>query len=382
MANLYYLQPLLDQVTKAFAVGTAAAGFLVTLLQIGYGFGLAFLVPLGDLIPRRRLVVAVFFASAVAMAAGGLVHSYLVFAILAVVIGMTSIAGQILIPFSADTAAPNRRARTVAILMSGMLSGILFSRSVSGVVAQLAGWRSVYFGAAVLLGIEGIALAILLPNEQARPRRKLSDTLLGSIRLVRTHAQLRRRGLSGGLAMATFSALWTTIAFHLSAAPFNLSKASIGALGLLGIAGIAAANGAGRLSDRQHQWASSLSAAILMLSGYVLLLLSGSSLLIIALGMFILDAGIWANQVTNQSIIFELAPQERSQITSAYMVMYFGGGAVGSGLAGWIYEMHGWMGASWFGVSLGIASVIVALVLPPRLPSEVLRVDGSHYASN
>ena len=200
MANLYYLQPLLDQVTKAFAVGTAAAGFLVTLLQIGYGFGLAFLVPLGDLIPRRRLVVAVFFASAVAMAAGGLVHSYLVFAILAVVIGMTSIAGQILIPFSADTAAPNRRARTVAILMSGMLSGILFSRSVSGVVAQLAGWRSVYFGAAVLLGIEGIALAILLPNEQARPRRKLSDTLLGSIRLVRTHAQLRRRGQGRGCA--------------------------------------------------------------------------------------------------------------------------------------------------------------------------------------
>ena len=347
MANLYYLQPLLDQVTKAFAVGTAAAGFLVTLLQIGYGFGLAFLVPLGDLIPRRRLVVAVFFASAVAMAAGGLVHSFL-------------------IPFSADTAAPNRRARTVAILMSGMLSGILFSRSVSGVVAQLAGWRSVYFGAAVLLGIEGIALAILLPNEQARPRRKLSDTLLGSIRLVRTHAQLRRRGLSGGLAMATFSALWTTIAFHLSAAPFNLSKASIGALGLLGIAGIAAANGAGRLSDRQHQWASSLTAAIFMLFGYVLLLLSGSSLLIVALGMFIL----------------ELAPQERSQTTSAYMVMYFGGGAVGSGLAGWIYEMHGWMGASWFGVSLGIASVIVALVLPPRLPSEVLHVDGSHYASN
>jgi predicted MFS family arabinose efflux permease len=383
VANLYYLQPLLDQITKTFTVGAAAAGFLVTLTQVGYGFGLAFVVPLGDLIPRRRLVVSVFFASAIVMAAGGLMRSYAPFAIVAVLIGITSVAGQILIPFSADLAAPHRRARTVAILMSGMLSGILFSRAVSGIVAQLAGWRSVYFGAAALLVIEGLALIVLLPAEQPRPHRRLADTLLGSIRLVRTLPQLRRRGLSGGLAMATFSVLWTTIAFHLAAAPFHMSKAGIGSLGLLGVAGIVAANGAGKLSDKHHQWASSLGAATLMLAGYVMLFLAGSSILVVALGMFVLDAGIWANQVTNQSIIFELAPQERSQMTSAYMVMHFGSGAIGSGLAGWIYEKQGWTGACWLGVSLGIASVIVALVFPPRLPDGALEPRPPHRpASN
>lgn len=368
MANLYYLQPLLDQITKTFFVDTTAAGFLVTLIQIGYGLGLAILVPLGDLLPRRRLVVAIFIASAIAMAASGLMHSYWPFAIVTVLVGITSVAGQILIPFSADLATPDRRARTVAILMTGLLSGILFSRAASGIIAQLAGWRSVYFGASALLALEALVLIALLPAERPRPPVKTSDTLLGSIRLVRRLPELRRRGLSGGLAMATFSALWTTIAFHLASAPFHMSKAGIGSLGLLGIAGIAAANAAGKLSDKRHQWASSFGAALLMLSGYVVLSLAGSSILAVGLGMLILDAGIWGNQVTNQSIIFELAPNERSQTTSAYMVMYFGSGAIGSGLAGWIYGRQGWTGACWLGVGLGVASVVVALLFPPRLP--------------
>ncbi len=324
-------------------------------------------MPLGDLIPRRRLVVVVFLASALAMAISAIAHSYGLFAILAVIVGLTSVGGQILIPFSADLSSPERRARTVAVLMSGLLMGILLSRTVSGIVAQLAGWRSVYYGAAALMALEALALVRLLPQERPRPHASLSDTLLGGIRLVRQLPQLRRRGLAGALAMATFSALWTTIAFHLSASPFRLSQAAIGAFGLLGVAGVVAANAAGRLSDQHRQQWSSFIAALLMLLGYAALLVGARNIVVIAIGIFVLDAGVQGMQVTNQSVIYALAPDARSRITSAYMVMYFAGGAAGSGFAGWIYDAHGWRGACWFGIALGCASVAIALLAPPKL---------------
>ena len=357
----------MNEVARSFSIGTAAAGLLVTLTQVGYGLGLAVIVPLGDLLPRRRLVVVVFLASAVAMAISAIAHSYGLFAILAVIVGLTSVGGQILIPFSADLSSPERRARTVAVLMSGLLMGISLSRTVSGVVAQLAGWRSVYYGAAALMALEALVLVWLLPQERPRPHASLSDTLLGGIRLMRQLPQLRRRGLAGALAMATFSALWTTIAFHLSASPFHLSQAAIGAFGLLGVAGVVAANAAGRLSDQHRQKWSSFVAALLMLVGYAALLMGASNIVVIALGIFELDAGVQGMQVTKQSVIYALAPDARSRITSAYMVMYFAGGAAGSGFAGWIYAAHGWQGACWFGIALGGASVAIALLVPPEL---------------
>jgi predicted MFS family arabinose efflux permease len=357
VANLYYLQPLLHEVRGEFRVGTANASLLMTLTQIGYAAGLAFLVPLGDRIRRRRLIVTIFLAAAAAMVLGALLSSFIPFALVTLVIGVSSVGGQIIVPFAADLAEPSQRGRVIARVMTGLLIGILLSRTVSGLIAQVAGWHAVYWAAAALLAAMALVLGRVLPDEPARHDMSYRALVTSVFRLLVTEPQLRRRAWIGTMAFASFSTMWTTLSFHLAAAPLHYSNAVIGLFGLLGVAGVLAANAAGHFADRHHGHRTAIAAAALMTFAYAVLSLGRDDFWTMALGIVILDAGMQGSHITNQSIIYALVPEARSRMNSAYMVCCFTGASLGSYVSGQVYAAFGWTGECWLGAALGVATL-------------------------
>ncbi len=361
VANLYYLQPLLHQVEESFHVGSAAASSLITLTQVGYAAGLVLIVPLGDLHPRRILVVAVVVLAAVAMAAGAVLPSFAGFAAVTLLIGLASVGGQIMIPFAADLAVPERRGRVVGRLMSGLLAGILLSRTVSGFVADAAGWRAVYWLAAGLMAVLAVLLAFALPSEKPRPKSSWGSLVTSSFALLGTLPELRRRAWLGATMFACFSVLWTTLAFLLSGSPYHYSNGVIGLFGLLGVAGVAAANIAGKLADSDRTRLATLTSGGLVIASFGLLAIGRSVLLALVAGIILLDLGVQGMQITNQSIIYALAPDARSRINSAYMFCYFVGGALGSLVAGVVYSAGGWVATCGLGAFIALAGVAPSL---------------------
>ena len=362
VANLYYLQPLLHQVTHDFHISATSGAMLVTLIQAGYAVGLAFVVPLGDLLARRRFAVAVFALASVVAMAGALVHSFILFAVVTFLLGMASVGGQLIIPFGANMAPPAQRGRVVARLMTGLLIGILLSRSVSGFIAEFAGWRAVYWTASGALAAMAIVLYRVLPDEASRPRVSYGHLLAGTLELFVTLPLLRRRALYGALIFAAFSVLWTTLAFHLSAAPFHYNNLVIGLFGLFGIAGVLAANLAGHNADRQQTHRATIVGSLLIALSFIVMYVGQHTLLLLALSIVMLDAGMQGLQVTNQSIIYSLVPESSSRVNSAYMVCAFAGAALGSFAAGQCYAHAGWRGVTLLGGGIGLAILALALL--------------------
>ena len=361
VANLYYLQPLLHQISESFHVGIARASLLMTLIQVGYAIGLAFVVPLGDIWPRRHLVVGIFSLAAVTLALAATLDSFTLLASITVLIGLLSVGGQVLVPLAADLAEPRERGRVIARVMTGLLLGILLSRTVSGLLAQVAGWRSVYWVAAGALATMALVLLKVLPEEAPRERVRYHRLVVGVFSLLVTQRELRRRAYFGALIFACNSTLWTTLSFLLAAGPFHYSNAVIGLFGLFGVAGVIAANFAGHQADRQRTHASTIVTASMLLVSFGVLALGRDTVVLLALGIVLLDAGMQGMQILNQSVIYALVPDGRSRTNSAYMVCGFAGASVGSLLAGQLYAHDGWYGDCWLGAGLAVALLVPAI---------------------
>ncbi len=360
VANLYYAQPVLHEVSRAFHSGPGSTSSVITATQVGYAAGLLLVVPLGDLHPRRPLVTRLFGISAVALVACALSPDLWFFALASVAVGAASVAGQVMIPFAADLAPEERRGRVVARIMSGLLTGILLARTVSGLVAQAAGWRAIFWFSAALMVCFAVVLWRALPTEGPRPHRSYGQLVGSSLRLLATEPVLRRRAWHGACAFAMFSVLWTTLAFLLSGAPYHYSNAVIGLFGLVGVGGIAAANLAGKLADSARVGSTTVVSGILLLGSFALLWAGRTSLGALIAGIVVLDIGTQGMQITNQAVIYALRPDARSRINSAYMVCYFVGGAVGSVTAGAVYGTHGWGGVCVLGACIGLGTLAMS----------------------
>jgi predicted MFS family arabinose efflux permease len=362
VANLYYAQPLLHEVALTFHVGSAAAATVVTCTQIGYAAGLLLVVPLGDLHPRRTLVVIVFCLAGMSLVICALAPSLWLFEVGSVAVGGASVAGQIMVPFAADLASPERRGRVVARIMTGLLTGILLARTVSGLVAQVAGWRAIYWISAGLMVVFAGLLWRALPREPQRPHVPYWDLVGSSFRLLAEVPMLRRRAWHGACAFATFSVLWTSLAFLLSGPPYHYSNAVIGLFGLAGVGGVAAANLAGKLADADRTVLTTVVSGILLTGSFALLAAGKTSLALLLAGIVVLDLGTQGMQITNQAIIYALRPEARSRINSAYMFCYFVGGAIGSITAGVVLASSGWDGICVLGAGFGALTLAMTLV--------------------
>ncbi len=380
VANLYYLQPLLHQISRDFSVGITHATLLMTLIQAGYAIGLAFVVPLGDVVARRKLAVGIFVLAAVMMLVAASLHSFFLLTLVMLVIGLTSVGGQVLIPLAADLAAESERGRVIARVMSGLLVGILLSRTFSGLIAQWAGWRSVYLIAAGALTVMAVLLWLNLPDEAPRARVAYRRLIAGVFTLYRTEPVLRRRAYFGAMIFACNNVLWTTLSYLLAGSPFHYSNAVIGLFGLFGVGGVMAANAAGHHADRQRQSVTTIVFTALLLVSFGMLALGRGDVAALAVGIVLLDTGMQGTQITNQSVIYGLVPQARSRINSAYMVAGFTGASLGSFLSVQAYAHFGWYGDCGLGALLGVGLVVPAVLwrrsAAPRPRRAVAGVDS------
>jgi predicted MFS family arabinose efflux permease len=357
VASNYLAQPLLDTISHELRVSSGVAGLIVTTAQAGYAAGLILLLPLGDLFERRRLITTLAVITAVGLAAAALAPSAGFFMAAAGLVGLTSVMAQILVPFAATLSPDAERGRVLGTVMSGLLLGILLARTVSGLVAQAAGWRTVYWLAAALMLAQAVLLWAKLPTYHQHVGLSYPRLLGSVLKIARAEPVLRLRAVYGALSFAAFSVLWTTLAFLLSAPPYGYGEGTIGLFGLVGAAVALTASVVGRFTDRG--WSRRLTgvSALLLLVGYVLLWMGGSSLAALLAGVVVLDIGSNGVHITNQSEIYRLQPEARSRVNAFYMTSCFVGAAAGSAVAAFVYERWIWDGVCALGVAIGLASL-------------------------
>jgi predicted MFS family arabinose efflux permease len=360
VANVYYAQPLLATIAAAFGRPVADLGYVVTLTQLGYAGGFILIVPLGDVVDRRALVLRLLAANVIALGIIVCSPNYATFAAGCVLLGVTSCSTQILIPMAASLADPASRGRAVGVVMSGLLLGILLARIVAGYVAHWAGWRAIY-AVAVAAGIAIAAvLAIALPRRAQPAMHFRYASLLASLaQLMRRERLLVLRSVYGALAFACFSTVWTGLTFVLSRPPYGYDEAQIGLFGIVGVIGALAAQSSGRLVDLGHENKVTGAFAATILIAFAPLAGGSTSLPLLVVGTLLLDVGVQGLHIANQGVIFAIDANARSRIMTAYLASYFVGGALGSSVAGAAWSAAGWPGVCVAGAALAGTAMLV-----------------------
>jgi len=361
VANLYYNQPILPEIARTFGVPDHAIGLIPTLTQVGYGAGMLLVVPLGDSHERRRLVLILTGLVTLALLGAAAAPSLAVLALVSVAIGVTTCVPQILVPYAATLAPPEERGRAVGIVTSGLLFGVLLSRTLAGLIGEALGWRAVYLFAAGLMVLLGVVLRLELPpSEPAAPMPYRA--LLRSMRaLVREEPELRLHALLGALTFAALAAFWATLALFLRDLPPHYGPRTAGLFGVVGVAGALAAPLVGRAADARSDRRINAIAIASMLIGFAVLDAAHGNLVGIAVGVVLLDFGAQANHISNQTRIFALREEARSRVNTIYMVTYFAGGALGAYGGTLAYTAWGWIGVCAVGAAIsgaGLAAVL------------------------
>ncbi|MFD0417780.1 MFS transporter [Streptomyces sp. NPDC127108] len=363
VANVYFAQPLLATLSQDFGISEGAVGAIVTLTQIGYGLGLFLIVPLGDLIDRKRLITVQLVLLALALTAVGLSGTASVLLIGMTLMGFLAVVTQSLVVFAASLAGPDQRGRVVGLVTSGVVIGILLARTASGLLADLASWRTVYLASAALTLALTLALHRELPRRTTpRPALNYGQLLASTVTLFTRERVFRDRALLALLVFAAFSTLWSCVALPLSEPPQSLTHTAIGAFGLVGAAGALAAAPAGRLHDRGFAQRTTGTALALLVASWLPLAFTRQSLWALAVGAILLDLAVQAVHVTNQSLIYGLRPDAGGRLIGGYMVFYSIGSATGALASTAVYAAAGWgavcvLGAAISATALGLWAV-------------------------
>ena len=366
-ANLYYTQPLLVDLQADFHASPGETGWVPTLAQVGYALGMLLVVPLGDVVARRPLILRLVALTALLLAAAPLSPSLAVLAGLHLFIGLCTCVPQLLVPLAADLAPPAQRGRVVGTVMSGLLVGILLSRTFSGVVGESAGWHVVFWAGAAMTAVIWLLLRTSLPVEPPRTHLPYGQLLHSCGSLVRRYPDLRLHSALGGLAFAAFTVFWVTLVFQLATLPGNYGARTAGLYGVIGVVGALTAPLVGRVADARGGRVVNAIGCALILVSFGLLWVGGKSLLLIGLAVVLLDFGTQASHINNQTRIFALDPAARSRLNTVYMVTYFTGGALGSLAGTWAWVHAGWAGVCTVGAGL---SALALLLLGARRLAE------------
>ncbi|CAI8909238.1 MFS transporter [Pseudomonas sp. IT-P291] len=360
VANVYFAQPLLDSMAQSLGVDSSMIGFVVTATQVGYALGLLFIVPLGDLLNRKGLILTQVLLSAIALAGVGAAQQWLTLLGAMIVVGLLAVMVQVLVAYAAVLATPSQRGQAVGTVTSGIVLGILLARFTSGLIADLAGWRAVYFvSSGLMLTLAAVFWKVLPPAVTPRNRYTYPVLIRSLFTLFMTEPVLRIRGLLALLVFAAFSVLWTSMVLPLSAPPLSLSHTAIGLFGLAGVAGALAARRSGRWADQgMGQRVTGISLAILTLS-WLPIAFAQTSLIALVCGVVLLDFAVQAVHVTNQSLVFAARPDAQSRMVGAYMCFYSVGSALGAAAATQVYALWGWVAVSLLGASISATALVL-----------------------
>ncbi|CAM3330881.1 MFS transporter [Aequorivita lipolytica] len=360
VANLYYNQPLLHQIATDYGVTEAEVSNVALSTQLGYAFGLLFIIPLGDKISNHRILKLDFLVMVLSLIAAATANSLLLLIISSFFIGFTSSIPQLFVPMAAQLSDEKGRGRAIGIVMSGLLIGILGSRVISGFVGEQFGWRVIYYAAAVLMILLFFILQVKLPRLNPHFPGSYGSLLKSIFHYFKTEPALRLASLRGALAFAGLSALWTTLVFLMEDS-FGYGSTITGLFGLLGIAGALGATVVGKLSDKLNKNRIIIFSAILLIVSWAIFLVSGNSIFGLVVGVILVDLGLQALHITNQNIIFSKNPQGRNRINTVYMVSFFIGGALGTTLGALAWQHYGWTGVSILGLILSVLILLAHL---------------------
>lgn len=361
-ANIYYAQPLAGPISTALGMSPEATGLIVTLTQIGYGLGLFFVVPLGDLVENRRLTLSLLGLAALALFAASFSAQVLPFLVSMAFIGLGTVAVQVLVPYAAHMAPEAVRGRVVGNVMSGLMLGIMLARPVSSFIAEFSSWQVVFLFSASAMLMLAIVLAMTLPKRAPTSKLRYGQLLSSMLHLARTSPILRRRAFYHAFLFGAFSLFWTTTPLLLAGPAFNLSQGGIGLFALAGVAGAIAAPIAGRVADNGQGHKATglamLAVAVSFLMTHIAPQGSPLALALLVAAAILLDFGVSANMTLGQREIFSLGAEFRSRLNGLYMTTFFIGGALGSALGGWSYAEGGWVLASWVGFAMPVAALL------------------------
>jgi predicted MFS family arabinose efflux permease len=370
VANLYYAQPLAGPISASLGLSPEAAGLIVTMAQVGYVAGLLLIVPLGDLVETRKLVLYVIGLGALALFGAALSTRPSQFLFAALVIGLGSVAVQILIPYAAHLAPEATRGRVVGNVTTGLMIGILLARPAASFVASASSWHVVYLVSGTIMILLAIVLRWTLPRRLPRTDVSYRALLASLLHLVRSTPLLRRRALYQSGLFGAFSLFWTTTPLLLAGPEFHMSQRGIAWFALAGVAGAVAAPIAGRVADRG--WSHAATGAAMMISALAFALThiadagSTASLALLVTAAIVLDFGVQGNLVIGYRALFVLGPEYRSRLNGLYMATFFTAGAIGSGVGAWAYARGGWALASGIGFALPVMALIYFATEPRK----------------
>ncbi|MGX5571717.1 MFS transporter [Bacillus toyonensis] len=362
VANLYYAQPLIGVISHVIGLSNSSAGLIVTLTQIGYVVGLLFLVPLGDIVENRKLIIILLILSAVALTATVFVKSAILLLVASFFIGLGSVAAQVLVLFVSYLSSEDARGRVVGNVMSGLLLGIMLARPISSLVADIWGWNAIFALSATVIIVLAFVLSKVLPTRKPTEKTNYTALLSSMWQLLRTTPILRHRAIYHACVFGAFSLFWTTVPLLLSSPAFHFSQTAIALYALVGITGAIAAPIGGRLAD--FGWTRSVTGialTVVIISLLLPLIIQGSSpigIAVLVIAAILLDMGVSANLVLSQRLIFSLDPEIRSRLNGLFMAIFFLGGAVGSSLGGWAYALGGWSLTLWIGIAFPIIALL------------------------
>ncbi|MEB8328904.1 MFS transporter [Flavobacteriaceae bacterium KMM 6897] len=361
VANLYYNQPLLGQIAKDFGVTESAVSNVALTTQLGYAFGLLFIVPLGDMVSNKKILRLDFLVMIISLVAAAVSNSLLLLIISSFFIGFTSAIPQLFVPMAAQLSDKEGQGRAIGIVMSGLLIGILGSRVISGLVGDQFGWRVMYYVAAAMMAALFVLLKFKLPKLNPSYDGSYSNLMKSLWFYLKSEPTLRLAALRGALAFAGLSAFWTTLVFLMEDS-FGYGSGVTGAFGLLGIVGALAAVVVGKMNRRISSYKIILFAALLLVLSWVIFLLSANSIIGLVIGVVLVDLGLQGLHITNQNIIFSQNPEARNRVNTIYMVGFFIGGALGTTLGAIVWEQFKWTGVSGLGIALSVALLGVHLI--------------------
>lgn len=361
VANIYYCQPLLSLMGNDLGIDEWRTSLIAMITQVGYACGLFFIIPSGDKFDRKKIVSYSFSILTIALLCIALSNNFHAVMAASFAVGACSVMPQIFIPIAAQYSRPEKKGANVGLIVSGLLTGILASRVISGLVGEWLGWRSMYVIAAIVMSLCTLIVWRIMPyteNNYTGSYKRLMHSLFA---LIREYKLLRICALRAAFAFGSFLALWASLTFKMEQAPFYAGSDVVGLLGLCGVAGAMSASVVGRLVSRIGVRNFNLLGAALMLSAWIIAYLWGNTYTDIIITILILDIGMQCIQLSNQTVVFSLNPKASNRINTIFMTNYFIGGSLGTFLSGSAWSMAGWSGVTIVGIGLAFCSLCITL---------------------
>ncbi len=356
----YYSQPLINSIHEYFNAPIDQVALTVTFAQVSYALGLLFLVPIGDIVNKTKLIPFLMFMASIGLFLCAFSVNLPMLWIGTTMTGLFSVAAQVLIPFATMSVAPKKIGEVVGLLMSGLLVGILLSTSLAGLLSNLFNWKVIYLVSAVLMLVIAVLLTTRLPH-LAITKMSYGKIFGSMLSLLKNEPRLRYRSLAGGFAFASMSVLFSTIALLLKSS-FGLSDMMVGMVTLVGIFGALSTKRIGKFADSGYTKTITWAGISTLTISWIFLYFGQYSLISYIVGFGLNNFVLGLVHTSNQNIIFRLREDSKSRINSIYMTMYFIGGATGSALGVYAWRHGGWEGSCIVGISLVTLSACFAFL--------------------